>query len=283
MSDPHERFRPPSRQSTSPFVTRDQEDRPVQNIWGRREESLETLIKPIVETRGVTREYPMGETIVRALRGVDMRVQRGQLVAVKGRSGSGKTTLLNLIGGLDRPTAGQVYFDSREVSSMDENDLIDLRRNKIGFIFQAFGLIPILSAAENVEIPLRLAQVRVSQREERVRVLLELVGLGERATHRPHELSGGEQQRVAIARALANAPELLLADEPTGQLDSQTGRTIMTLIRALVHSEGVTAIVATHDPVLIDLADRLIELQDGNIISDSAAVVDDSDRYSVHR
>ncbi len=283
MSDPHERFRPPSRQSTSPFVTREQEDRPVQNIWGRREESLETLIKPIVETRGVTREYPMGETIVRALRGVDMRVQRGQLVAVKGRSGSGKTTLLNLIGGLDRPTAGQVYFDSREVSSMDENDLIDLRRNKIGFIFQAFGLIPILSAAENVEIPLRLAQVRVSQREERVRVLLELVGLGERATHRPHELSGGEQQRVAIARALANAPELLLADEPTGQLDSQTGRTIMTLIRALVHSEGVTAIVATHDPVLIDLADRLIELQDGNIISDSAAVADDSDRYSVHR
>lgn len=283
MSDPHERFRPPSRQSSSPFVTREQEDRPVQKIWGRREESLETLIKPIVETRRVTREYPMGETTVRALRGIDMRVQRGQLVAVKGRSGSGKTTLLNLIGGLDRPTAGQVYFDSREVSSMDERDLIDLRREKIGFIFQAFGLIPILSAAENVEIPLRLAQTRVSQREERVRVLLELVGLSERASHRPHELSGGEQQRVAIARALANAPELLLADEPTGQLDSQTGRTIMTLIRALVHSEGVTAIVATHDPVLIDLADRLIELRDGSIISDSAAVADESDRYSVHR
>ncbi|MDQ3548663.1 MAG: ABC transporter ATP-binding protein [Chloroflexota bacterium] len=225
----------------------------------------------------------MGETIVRALRGIDMRVQRGQLVAVKGRSGSGKTTLLNLIGGLDRPTAGHVFFDSREVSSMDESDLIDLRRNKIGFIFQAFGLIPILSAAENVEIPLRLARANVAQREERVRVLLELVGLGERASHRPHELSGGEQQRVAIARALANAPELLLADEPTGQLDSQTGRTIMTLIRALVHSEGVTAIVATHDPVLIDLADRLIELQDGSIISDSAAVVDESERYSVHR
>src|SRR5690606_34136046 len=128
------------------------------------------------------------------------------------------------------------------------------RRDQIGFIFQAFGLIPILSAAENVEIPLRLVRARVAQRDERVRVLLEMVGLGERSHHRPHELSGGEQQRVAIARALANAPTLLLADEPTGQLDSQTGRTIMTLIRALVHSEGVTAIVATHDPVLIDLA-----------------------------
>jgi putative ABC transport system ATP-binding protein len=283
MSDPHERFRPPSRDGHSPFVTREQEDRPVQRIWGRRQEALDTLIKPIVETSGVTREFPMGETIVRALRGIDLRVVRGQLVAIKGRSGSGKTTLLNLIGGLDRPTAGQVYFDGAEVSSMDENDLIDLRRNKIGFIFQAFGLIPILSAAENVEIPLRLANARVAQREERVRVLLELVGLGERAGHRPHELSGGEQQRVAIARALANAPELLLADEPTGQLDSQTGRTIMQLIRALVHSEGVTAIVATHDPVLIDLADRLIELSDGHIISDTAAVADDSERYSVHR
>jgi putative ABC transport system ATP-binding protein len=282
-SDPHERFRPPARDGGSPFVTHDREPRPAQKIWGRREESLDTLIKPIVETTGVTREYPMGDHVVRALRGIDLRVQRGQLVAVKGRSGSGKTTLLNLIGGLDRPTAGHVFFDSREVSTMDESDLIDLRRNKIGFIFQAFGLIPILSAAENVEVPLRLAKVNVSQREERVRVLLELVGLGERAGHRPHELSGGEQQRVAIARALANAPELLLADEPTGQLDSQTGRTIMTLIRALVHSEGVTAIVATHDPVLIDLADRLIELRDGSVIYDSAGVADESERYSVHR
>jgi putative ABC transport system ATP-binding protein len=283
MSDQHERFRPPSRSGASPFVTRERDDRPGQTLWGHREQSLDSMIKPIVETQAVTREYPMGETIVRALRGVDMRVQRGTLVAVKGRSGSGKTTLLNLIGGLDRPTAGHVYFDGREVSSMDEVDLIDLRRNKIGFIFQAFGLIPILSAAENVEIPLRLARVNVAQREERVRVLLELVGLGERSGHRPHELSGGEQQRVAIARALANAPELLLADEPTGQLDSQTGRTIMTLIRALVHSEGVTAIVATHDPVLIDLADRMIELRDGSVIYDSAAVTDESDRYSVHR
>ncbi|HEX5166967.1 MAG TPA: ABC transporter ATP-binding protein, partial [Thermomicrobiales bacterium] len=278
-----ERFRPPSRSGASPFVTQERDDRPGQTLWGHRQEALDTLIKPIVETQAVTREYPMGETVVRALRGIDMRVQRGTLVAVKGRSGSGKTTLLNLIGGLDRPTAGHVYFDGREVSNMDEADLIDLRRNKIGFIFQAFGLIPILSAAENVEIPLRLARVNVAQREERVRVLLELVGLGERAGHRPHELSGGEQQRVAIARALANAPELLLADEPTGQLDSQTGRTIMTLIRALVHSEGVTAIVATHDPVLIDLADRMIELRDGSVIYDSASVADESERYSVHR
>jgi putative ABC transport system ATP-binding protein len=164
---------------------------------------------------------------------------------------------------------------------MPEIELIKLRRTRIGFIFQAFGLIPILSAAENVEVPMRLVSTSVAQRDERVRVLLELVGLGERASHRPHELSGGEQQRVAIARALANAPEILLADEPTGQLDSQTGRTIMTLIRALVASERVTAIVATHDPVLIDLADRVIELSDGQITADTA--VDQSARYSVQR
>jgi putative ABC transport system ATP-binding protein len=153
---------------------------------------------------------------------------------------------------------------------MPERGLIELRRHRIGFIFQAFGLIPILSAAENVEVPLRLANARVDERDERVRVLLEMVNLGERMRHRPHELSGGEQQRVAIARALANSPSLLLADEPTGQLDSHTGRTIMTLIRALVRSEGVTAIVATHDPVLMELADRAIELSDGSVIADSA-------------
>jgi putative ABC transport system ATP-binding protein len=153
---------------------------------------------------------------------------------------------------------------------MPERGLIELRRHRIGFIFQAFGLIPILTAAENVEVPLRLAGTQVEEREERVRVLLEMVGLGERARHRPHELSGGEQQRVAIARALANGPSLLIADEPTGQLDSHTGRTIMTLIRALVRSEGVTAIVATHDPILIELADRAIELRDGEVLSDTA-------------
>ncbi|HET8586904.1 MAG TPA: ABC transporter ATP-binding protein [Candidatus Limnocylindria bacterium] len=212
----------------------------------------------------------MGSTVVRALRGVSFSVARGQLVVIRGRSGSGKTTLLNLVGGLDRPTHGTVRFDGEDLGRMPESGLIELRRHRIGFIFQAFGLIPILSAAENVEVPLRLARTPVDERDERVRVLLEMVGLGERMRHRPHELSGGEQQRVAIARALANQPSLLLADEPTGQLDSHTGRTIMTLIRALVRSEGVTAIVATHDPILMELADRVLELSDGEIVSDSA-------------
>ena len=178
----------------------------------------------------------------------------------------GKTTLLSLIGGLDRPTSGRVLVDGEAVNEMDQDALVQLRRRKIGFIFQAFGLLSILSAAENVEVPLRLVAADPREREERVAVLLQLVGLGERARHRPHELSGGEQQRVAIARALANRPDVLLADEPTGQLDSATGRSIMSLLRAIVRSEGLTAIIATHDPMLIDLADRTVELRDGRIV-----------------
>ena len=171
-----------------------------------------------------------------------------------------------MIGGLDRPTTGQVFVDGESIGAMDQAGLVDIRRHRIGFIFQAFGLISILSAAENVEVPLRLVAADPREREERVRLLLALVGLADRARHRPHELSGGEQQRVAIARALANRPSLLLADEPTGQLDSATGRAIMSLIRAIVHSERLTAIIATHDPQLIDLADRVIELRDGRIV-----------------
>ncbi|HEX7102083.1 MAG TPA: ATP-binding cassette domain-containing protein [Nitrolancea sp.] len=239
-------------------------------VWVDRSTRTVPILDPIVAAEGLARDYPMGETIVHALKPVEFQIGRGALVAVHGRSGSGKTTMLNLIGALDRPSAGRVWIDGEEVTSLHERELVSLRRYKIGFIFQTFGLIPILTAAENVGVPLRLARVDVAERDERVRVLLELVGLGERARHRPHELSGGEQQRVAIARALANSPRLLIADEPTGQLDSGTGRTIMTLIRALVKSEGVTAIVATHDPLLIDLADRIIELRDGEIVADSA-------------
>jgi putative ABC transport system ATP-binding protein len=222
----------------------------------------------MVETRGLGRDFQMGSSVVQALHDVNLRVERGELVAVRGRSGSGKTTLLSLIGGLDRPTTGQVFVDGESIGSMDPAGLVDIRRHRIGFIFQAFGLISILSAAENVEVPLRLVAAEPREREERVRLLLGLVGLADRANHRPHELSGGEQQRVAIARALANSPSLLLADEPTGQLDSGTGRAIMSLLRAIVHSERLTAIIATHDPQLIDLADRVIELRDGRIVDD---------------
>jgi putative ABC transport system ATP-binding protein len=167
-----------------------------------------------------------------------------------------------------------VSVDGLAVSDLPESELIGFRRRKVGFIFQAFGLMPILSAAENVEVPLRLVGAGAGEREQRVHELLQLVGLGGRANHRPHELSGGEQQRVAIARALANRPDLLLADEPTGQLDSQTGRGVMVLLQQLMRDEGVTAIVATHDPMLIDLADRVIELRDGRVVDDHRTDVD---------
>ena len=222
---------------------------------------------PMVEAIGVRRDFPIGSTVVHALDGVDLRIARGELVAVRGRSGSGKTTLLSLIGGLDLPTAGHVLVDGQSVSEMSQAELVELRRRKVGFIFQAFGLLSILSAAENVEVPMRLVAADPRERDDRVAVLLELVGLGDRARHRPHELSGGEQQRVAIARALANRPPLLLADEPTGQLDSGTGQAVMGLLRAIVRSEGLTAVIATHDPSLLDIADRVVELRDGRVIN----------------
>jgi len=221
----------------------------------------------MVRTVQLVREYPSGDSIVHALRGVDLAVSQGRLLAVRGRSGSGKTTLLNLLGGLDRPTSGEVYLDGQALSALDEAALVEVRRTKIAFIFQAFGLIPVLSAAENVEVPLRLVRTEPAERARRVQELLEHVGLAERARHRPHELSGGEQQRVAIARALANRPKLLLADEPTGQLDSETGHRIMLMLRSVVQAEGITAVVATHDPRMLDVADDVIELRDGELIS----------------
>jgi putative ABC transport system ATP-binding protein len=230
-------------------------------------EQISSERRPMVETRNLSRDYPMPAGVVHAVRDVNIEVGRGQLVALRGRSGSGKTTLLSLLGALDRPTAGSVVVDGLAVSQLPEADLIPFRRRRLGFIFQAFGLLPVLSAAENVEVPLRLVRADPRERDQRVRELLKLVGLEDRANHRPHELSGGEQQRVAIARALANHPDLLLADEPTGQLDSQTGRSIMVLLQHLVRSERMTAIVATHDSSLIDLADRVIELSDGQVVA----------------
>ncbi len=217
----------------------------------------------LVQINDVSRDFGRGSQLVHALRGVSFTAGQGELVCVRGRSGAGKTTLLNIVGGLDRPTSGEVYVDGVPLAS---HDLVALRRDTIGFVFQSFGLIPILSAAENVGVPLRLARVPFAEREQRVAMLLELVGLGAHAKQRPYELSGGQQQRVAIARALANDPKLLIADEPTGQLDSETGKSIMDLLRAVVHSRGMTALVATHDSALMDLADRVLTLRDGVLV-----------------
>ncbi len=220
----------------------------------------------MVSVRDVDRTYGTGRAAVHALRGVSFDVAPGEMVALVGRSGSGKTTLLNVVGGLDRADAGTVRVGGTEVTSLDDAGLVRLRRDTVAFIFQTFGLVPILSAAENVGIPLRLRSLPVVDRERRVRLLLELVGLGTHADHRPDELSGGQQQRVAIARALAGSPRLLIADEPTGQLDSETGQAVMALIRAVVEAEGMTAIVSTHDPVMIGLADRAIRIVDGRLL-----------------
>ena len=220
----------------------------------------------VVRVDAVSRVFGSGAREVHAVRGVSLTAGRGELVAIRGRSGAGKTTLLNMIGGLDRPSAGRVTVAGRDLTTATEHDLLVLRRDTVGFVFQSFGLIPILSAAENVGVPMRLAKLPAAQREERVAMLLELVGLGAHAAQRPYELSGGQQQRVAVARALANNPRLLIADEPTGQLDSETGRSIMDLLRALVHARGMTALIATHDAALLDLADRVLQLRDGQIV-----------------
>ena len=220
----------------------------------------------LVQLDAVTKEYRNGAATVHALLDVTIEIPARELYVVQGRSGSGKTTLLNMIGGLDRPTNGRVVVDGAEVSSLSEEALVDYRRETVGFVFQSFGLIPILTAAENVEVPLRLRRVEPAERAERAHELLRIVDLADRANHRPQELSGGEQQRVAIARALANEPRLLIADEPTAQLDSGRARTIMGVLRKLVDERGVSAVVATHDPLLIGMGDVVVELRDGEVV-----------------
>src|ERR1700691_1888345 len=223
----------------------------------------------MVDVRDVTRTYGSGPPAAAALRGVTFAIGEGRLVALRGRSGSGKTTLLNVVGGLDSPDGGTVRVAGQDVTGMSSRERMRLRRTSVAFIFQSFGLLPVLSAAENVGVPLRIVGVAPREREERVALMLSVVGLGDHARQRPGELSGGQQQRVAIARALASRPKLLLADEPTGQLDQETGKQIMRLLRAVVRSEGVTALVATHDPVLIGLADEVLQLEDGTITQQS--------------
>ncbi|MEU1480418.1 ABC transporter ATP-binding protein [Streptomyces sp. NPDC001668] len=226
----------------------------------------QVVTETMVRVEDIHRSFGEGAAAVHALRGVSFEVPRGELVALKGRSGSGKTTLLNIVGGLDRPDRGRVVLDGVDLAGLDEDGLLALRRDRIGFVFQSFGLIPILTAAENVGVPMRLRRMDARAREERVELLLALVGLADHAKQRPGELSGGQQQRVAIARALANNPSLLIADEPTGQLDAETGHAVMELLRAVVRSENVTALVATHDATLLDLADRVLEVGDGEIV-----------------
>lgn len=213
----------------------------------------------------VKKTYRLGEAEIHALQGVDMEVKKGEMIAITGPSGSGKSTILNLIGALDEPTSGKIYVSGKDLSAMSEGELTDLRRLQIGFVFQFYNLIPVLTAYENVELPLLIGDVPKGERAERVQRLLEMVGLLDRAGHRPDELSGGERQRVAIARAIANHPAFILADEPTGDLDSKTGKQVVLTLRDLVKKENVTVIMVTHDLQMANLADKILDMRDGKI------------------
>lgn len=226
---------------------------------------------PAVLARGLRKTYRMGSEVVRALDGVDLVVERGSMVAIMGRSGSGKSTLLSILGGLDRPDEGQVVLDGVDITRLNGRALTRVRREKLGFVFQQFNLIPTLTALENVELPMRYARVPPGQRRQRALEALARVGLAHRAHHRPSQLSGGEQQRVAIARALVMRPALVLADEPTGELDSQTAAQVIELMEALNRELGQTFLIVTHDPGLARHCGRIIRMQDGRIISDEHA------------
>jgi len=218
-----------------------------------------------VETEDLAKYYKMGSVIVKALDGISIKIIRGEYLSVMGPSGSGKTTLFNMIGGLDRPTRGTVYIDEVNIANLDAYELAWLRCRKIGYIFQTFNLIPVLTAFENVELPMIFAGVDQDERKRRAVEILTRVGLGDRLDHKPAELSGGQQQRVAIARALANNPVIILADEPTGNLDLHTGLDIINLLRSLNTERGVTIITATHDLKMIDVSDRIFWIRDGKI------------------
>ena len=224
-------------------------------------------VSTIAEALGVTRDFHAAGGVVHALRGVDLRVQPGELVALRGRSGSGKTTLLNILIGLDNPTHGQVFILGHDLARLDENARARLRRESIGMMFQNAHLFPSLTAQENVEVPLRLARVAPEQRTMQAREMLELVGLGSRTHPRGLELSGGEQQRVALARALVHQPRFIVVDEPTGNLDSLTGRDIANLLREIAHREQIGLLVATHDATVVASADRILNIQDGQIVT----------------
>jgi putative ABC transport system ATP-binding protein len=219
--------------------------------------------EPLISARGINRVFTFGRQTIHAVRGVDLDVFPEQLAMVTGRSGSGKTTLLNILAGLDRPSSGSVHFRGEEISNLPERTLVELRRKEVGFVFQSFALLPLLSAYENVELPLRIAGWNRGEQRRRALECLELVGLGKRSNHRPYELSGGERQRVAIARALVHRPCLILADEPTGELDDTTSLAIFTLLKQIIAKEGVTVIVTTHDVSMTHFATVTWHMSDG--------------------
>jgi len=220
----------------------------------------------IAETQGVTRDFHGGGGVVHALRGIDLRIEPGEFVALRGRSGSGKTTLLNILIGLDNPTQGRVIILGEDLARLSETERARLRRESIGMMFQNAHLFPSLTAQENIEVPLRLARLDPTQRTRKSKRALEMVGLGPRAHHRGLELSGGEQQRVALARALVHEPRFIVADEPTGNLDSVTGRDIAQLLRAIAHQSQIGLLVATHDATIVASSDRVLQIQDGRIV-----------------
>ena len=228
-------------------------------------ESTPQNLPPLLETVNLYREYNLGGEKITALRDINLVVPNGKFLAVVGRSGSGKTTLLNIMAGLDQPNQGDVLILGQRISSMSSKELTDVRRNTIGFIFQSFGLVPLLTAFENVELPLRIAGMNFNQRHDRSREVLEMVGLWGRSHHRPYELSGGEQQRVSIARAIVNKPPLILADEPTGELDSSNAWGIFRLFKEMVKEEGISVVSATHDSTLLDMADEVAEIRNGSL------------------
>jgi len=228
-------------------------------------------VEHIVRLQDVTKDYGQGEVVTRALRGVDLEVDTGEFTAMAGPSGSGKSTLLNVIGGLDRPTSGRVEVDGRDVGAMPDRARVRLRRNRIGFIFQSYNLIPVMTALENAEYVLMLQGVNTAERRDRVRALLAEVGLDGLENRFPRELSGGQQQRVAIARAIASQPTLVLADEPTANVDSKTGQALLDLMAELNENQGVTFFFSTHDRAVMDRARRLLTLSDGRIVSDEGS------------
>lgn len=235
---------------------------------------------PLMNMKGVTKDYKLGKTKVRALRGLDLEIAKGEVVAIMGPSGSGKSTLMHILGALDTPTTGTAMIDGSDLKEMKEDQLVTFRGQKVGFVFQTFNLIQTLSALQNVELPMIFQGVAKAERLRKAKDLLTRVGLAERIRHKPNELSGGERQRVAVARSLANDPEIILADEPTGNLDTESGVAILDLLKGLSVNDGKTVILVTHDPEAAEIADRIIRLRDGCVASEGRHAASEGGDFS---